>query len=57
MISQSLDNPEIIVTGSNKTEIKSELKEILLGYVEAYPETKKEFFVNNKMIDVKFIDV
>lgn len=44
MIAQSLDNPEIIVTGSNKTEIKSELKEILLGYVEAYPETKKVVF-------------
>ena len=58
MLAQCLDNPEIIVVGKNKTEIKSNFKEIVKGYVEAFPETKREFFTpDNKMIEANFIKV
>ena len=36
-------------TGKNKTEIKTKLKEIILGYVEVFPESKDQFFKNNKI--------
>ena len=54
MLAQSEDNPEIIVTGKNKTEIKTKLKEIITGYVQAFPESKDQFFENGKMLEADF---
>ena len=57
LLAQCLDTPEIIVVGKNKTEIKTELKSIIEGCVEAFPETKGTFYKNNKMVEVNFIRV
>ena len=50
IMAQSPHNPEIIVTGKTKTEIKSQLKKLINCYVKAIPSTKKRFFINGKMI-------
>ena len=57
IMAQCLDKPEILVTGKNKKEIHANLKKIITGYVEAFPETKKEFMsADNKMLEVKFVE-
>ena len=57
IMAQCLDKPEILVTGKNKKEIQANLKKIITGYVEAFPETKKEFVsADNKMLEVKFVE-
>ena len=56
MMAQYLDKPEILVTGKNKREIKANLQKIIGGYVEAFPETRKELMSANKMMSVKFIE-
>lgn len=55
MLAQCQDNPEIIVTGKDETEIKTKLKEIVTGYVEAFPESKDQFFENGKMLEADLI--
>ena len=42
LLAQYPDRPEIIVSGRNRTEIKRNLKTIMAGYVEAFPETRGE---------------
>ena len=57
MMAQCLDKPEILVTGKNKREIKANLQKIIGGYIEAFPETRKDFMsANNTMMGVKFIE-
>lgn len=56
LMAQCLDRPEIIVSGKNQKAIKSELKQIISGYIEAFPETKSDFFdSDNKMYGVNFV--
>ncbi len=57
LIAQCLGNPEIIVVGKNKTEIKTNLKKIIGGYVIAFPESKNIFFENNKQLAANFIEI
>ena len=58
MLAQCLDKPEIIVTGKNKTQIKTELNKIIEGYVEAFPSTKNDFYkTNGKLLEVMFLKV
>ena len=40
LLAQYPDRPEIIVSGRNRTEIKKNLKTIMAGCVEAFPETR-----------------
>ena len=54
ILAQCLDRPEIIVTGKNQKGITANLKKIISGYVEAFPETKSEFFYS-KMRGVIFV--
>lgn len=57
LMAQCMDNPAIIVSGKNKTQIKSKFKEIIDGYIQAFPETKTDFFTkNNKMFEVVFTE-
>lgn len=56
LLAQYSDYPEIIVTGKNKTMIKTKLDEIVTGYVQAFPESKNQFFENGKKIDTEFIE-
>ena len=56
MLAQCMDNPEIIVEAKNKRQLNVKLKEIITGYVEAFPETKNDFFTNKKMREVSFIE-
>jgi len=39
-----------------KKSIRGNLKEILNGYVEAFPEAKSDFFNGNKMHKVVFVE-
>lgn len=56
MLAQCLDRPEIIVGGKNRKEVSANLEKIISGYVEAFPETKGEFFdSDNKMYGVNFV--
>jgi len=51
-----IDRPEIIVGGKNRKEVCTNLEKIISGYVEAFPETKVEFFnSDNKMYGVNFV--
>lgn len=57
IMAQCLDKPEILVTGENKKEIQANLKKIIAGYAEAFPETKKDLMsADNKMLDMKFVE-
>lgn len=56
LMAQCLDRPEILVTGKNRQEINSNLEKIMAGYVEAFPETKKDLMSDNKMPCMKFIE-
>ncbi len=42
LLAQCPDNPEIIVTGKNKTEITKNIHTIINGYIEAFPEMKSQ---------------
>ncbi len=54
-LAQCPNHPEILVTGKTKSEIKDNLKRLLNGYVEAFPETKHKFFPkNDQMVKFKF---
>ena len=53
IMAQCPNNPEIIVTGKNKTEIKSQLKTLINCYVKAFPDTKNKFFTkDNKLVKI-----
>ena len=56
LLAQCTANPSIIVTGKNRTEVRANLKDCISGYVEAFPETKKEFFTGDKMKKVVFVE-
>lgn len=53
LLSQCPDNPEIIVTGKNKTEISKNIYEIMNGYIEAFPEMKSQLPGNG--VDFKIV--
>ena len=43
-LTQCLDRPETTVAGKNQKATMANLKKIISGYVEAFPDTKSEFF-------------
>ena len=56
-VAQCPKNREILVTGKTKTEAKQNLKQVLKGYVKAWPETKHRFFTkDNQMREIIFED-
>ena len=56
LLGQCTANPSIIVTGKNRTEIKADFAACVSGYVQAFPESKKQFFVGDKMKKVVFVE-
>ena len=55
LLGQCTSNPSIIVTGKNRTGIRAKLASCISGYVEAFPESKRQFFVGDKMKKVVFV--
>ncbi len=53
-LAQCPDNPEIIVTGKNKTEIGKNIHEIMNGYIEAFPEMKSQLPGNGTDFKIVF---
>lgn len=53
LLAQCPDNPEIIVTGKNKSEITKNIHEIMSGYIEAFPEMKSNLPGNG--VDFKIV--
>ena len=45
---------EILISGGNIQQVKNNVQRCLHGYIQAWPETKRRFFTNNKMLDIKF---
>ena len=56
LLAQCTANPSIIVSGKNRTEIKADLASCIAGYVEAFPKSRRRFFVGDKMKKVVFVD-
>lgn len=56
LLAQCITNPSIIVSGKNRTELKAGLATCIAGYVEAFPKSKKQFFVGDKMKKVAFVE-
>ena len=56
LLGKCTSNPSIIVTGKNHTEIKADFAACVSGYVQAFPESKRQFFVGNKMKKVVFVE-
>ena len=56
LLGQCTANPSIIVSGKNRTEIRTKLASCISGYVQAFPESKKQFFVGDKMKKVVFVE-
>lgn len=56
LLAQCTTNPSIIVSGKNRTEIRAKLASGVAGYVQAFPKSKKQFFVGDKMKKVVFVD-
>ena len=55
LLAQCVANPSIIVSGKNRTEIRAKLASGVAGYVEAFPKSKRQFFVGDKMKKVVFV--
>ena len=55
LLAQCAANPAILVTGNNRTEVRANLKTCITGFVQAFPETKKQFFTGEKMKKVVFV--
>ena len=56
LLAQCTANRSIIVSGKNRTEIRAKLASCISGYVEAFPESKRQFFVGDKMKKVVFVE-
>ena len=56
LLAQCIANPSIIVSGKNRTAIRDKLASGIAGYVEAFPKSKRRFFVGDKMKKVVFVD-
>ena len=56
LLAQCTANPSIIVSGKNRTDLKARLAACIAGYVEAFPKSKKQFFVGDKMKKVVFVE-
>ena len=41
LLGQCTSNPSIIVSGKNRTEIRTKLASCISGYVQAFPESKR----------------
>lgn len=54
LLAQCAANPEIIVTGKNKTEVSKNIHEIMGGYIEAFPEMKAQLPGNGKDFKIIF---
>ena len=54
LLAQCPDNPEIIVTGKNKSEITKNIHEIMDGYIEAFPEMKSNLPGNGVDFKIAF---
>ena len=55
LLAQCAANQSIIVSGKNRTEIRTKLASCISGYVQAFPESKRQFFVGDKMKKVVFV--
>lgn len=55
LLAQCVANPSIIVSGKNRTDIRAKLASCIAGYVEAFPKSKRQFFVGDKMKKVVFV--
>ena len=55
LLEQCVANPSIIVSGKNCTDIRAKLASGVAGYVEAFPKSKRQFFVGDKMKKVVFV--
>ena len=55
LLAQCAANQSIIVSGKNRTEIRAKLASCISGYVQAFPESKRQFFVGDKMKKVVFV--
>lgn len=55
LLAQCVANPSIIVTGRNRTEVRTKLKECISGYVQAFPDAKKQFFTGERMKKAVFV--
>ena len=55
LLAQCVANPSIIVSGKNRTDIRAKLASGVAGYVEAFPKSKRQFFVGDKMKKVVFV--
>ena len=56
LLAQCTANPSILVTGKNRTEVRANLKVCITGFVQAFPQTKKQFFTGEKMKKVVFVE-
>ena len=56
LLAQCIANPSIIVSGKNRTDVKANLKMCIDGYVQAFPETKRQLFTGDKMKKVVFVE-
>ena len=56
LLAQCAANQSIIVSGKNRTEIRTKLASCISGYVQAFPESKRQFFVGDKMKKVVFVE-
>ena len=55
LLAQCVANPSIIVTGRNRTEVRAKLEECIGGYVQAFPDAKKQFFTGERMKKAVFV--
>lgn len=56
LLAQCTTNPSIIVSGKNRTEIRTKLVSCVSAYVQVSPKSKKQFYVGDKMKKVVFVE-
>ncbi len=55
LLAQCAANQSIIVSGKDRTEIRAKLASCIAAYVQVSPNSKKQFFVGDKMKKVVFV--
>lgn len=56
LLAQCVANPAILVTGRNRTEVRANLRTCITGFVQAFPQTKRQFFAGDAMKRLVFVE-
>ena len=54
LLVQCIDDPSIIVTGMNRTNVQANIKACIAGYVQAFPRARRMFFAGDRMKKLVF---